>query len=152
MTDADREAIAEAIRQTNAEMLRAGEAIDFEAMMAYWARDPLEYFVGREAMMVNRLRILPTREVIEETYRPVLQGGRGTRYTVMDEYVAVLSPELAVHVAETHYSVADTLGDYGPEYPMTSSTVWVLEDGAWKILHYHQSWSADQPVSEESGR
>lgn len=149
MTQAEREAIAEELHQLNLQLNQLGEANDVEGMMEHWVADPSAYFVGEPASFLQSIRLLNTKDDIRAFFTPMTQTRASTNFTVLSDHVAVLSPTLAVQVLEQKYSITDTLGNTGPEFPETATTVWVKEDGAWKMLHFHQSWS-NTPI-EESG-
>jgi hypothetical protein len=67
---------------------------------------------------------------------------------VNKDYIAVMSRDHVVYVTEGSYSITNLEGETGPEYPWTSTAVWVNKEGEWKILHYHQSWS-NTPIKTE---
>ena len=52
-------------------------------------------------------------------------------------FVTVLSPGAALLVSEGETEII--AGDRTVTQPFVQSSVWVLRDGAWKILHAHQS-------------
>jgi uncharacterized protein (TIGR02246 family) len=141
MTEADRQAIADELHQLNLALNEMGETGDVDGMVAYWVEDPSAYFVGDPALFLQSIRLLPTKDAMREFFAPMQASRSGTKFTVLKDHVAVLSPDLAVQVVEHTFSVIDTLGNAGPEYPQTSTAVWVRENGEWKMLHFHQSWS-----------
>jgi len=143
LTDADRQTIAQTIRASNAGLFATGATNDLEAGMAFWVSDPQAYFVGDEALFLNRIVPLRTKAEIREVFGPALENRNATTYEMVRDHVAVLSLNHAVHVYEAKYAVTDTLGNTGNQYPMTATTIWVRENGEWKILHYHQSWSTE---------
>ena len=148
MTEADREGIAQEIRQVvqeGFEMVAAND--DFEGMMASWSGDPSAYFVGEPAMYLNRLVLLTDVEAINAYWEPSIQTRSGTNMIPSQEHVAVLSPDIALHVFKGDWSVLDLEGNVSSEGPITVTTLFVREDGEWKQLHYHQSW--DRAVEED---
>ena len=145
MTDADRQTIAEELRQLSLLLNEFGAENDMDGILQLWVEDPGAYFVGEQAVFLQSVRLLPTKDAMMEFFTPMQTSRGGTRFTVLNDYVAVLSSDLAIQVLEQKYSVIDTLGIAGPEYPESATTVWVREGVDWKILHFHQSWS-DEPI------
>ena len=62
--------------------------------------------------------------------------------------MAVLSPTTAVDVTEFTYVVTRPGGSSKP-IPALATSTWVLTDGDWKILQYHQSEPIPACVSLE---
>jgi hypothetical protein len=58
-------------------------------------------------------------------------------YRWKQQHVTVLSPETALLVSDGESVVTTDSGSF--TQPFVQTTVWVLRDGAWKILHAHQS-------------
>ena len=150
MTVGERQAIADELHQLNLQLNRLGETNDLEGMLEYWVADPSAYFVGDPASFLQGVRLLHSKAEIQEFFGPMQRARSSTNLSVLNDHVAVLSPTLAIQVLEQKYSVTDTLGNTGPEYPETATTVWVKEDGAWKMLHFHQSWSTT-PIETSGG-
>jgi len=143
LTDAQRQEVADVIKQKTQEMLSLTKSEDFDKGMAFWNEDGDPSWVGNSGVMVHMTEILPTKESIETSFRPMTQSRTSTNYKINHEYVAVLSLTHAVHVYEGTFSVTDNDGNTGEEYPITATTVWILKDGEWKILHFHQSWRTE---------
>ena len=147
-TDADRQAIASEIERLSSEMWALGEPEQFPEMLSYWANEPERFFVGDPAVFVQQMNILPDMDRV----RSFGEGFVGTRTSTNIEpqtsYVAVLSPEVAIQVSQTHWSITDNDGETGPTYPMAATTLWVLEDGSWKVAHHNQGWTFDAVEGE----
>ena len=141
LTDEERQAIASEIHQVTLDDIAAAEQNNFEALMAGYVNDPSAYFVGDPAMYLNRLTVLSDINAIREYWEPAMTTRSATNVSIVNEYIAVLSADHAVQVYEANWSVADTLGNITSEGPMTATTVWIRQNGDWKVLHYHQSWS-----------
>ena len=146
-TSADKAAIVAELDARTQELNALGTANDQEAMMAYYVADPTAYFVGEPAMYLHSLRLLPDNGAIQEFFAPMAESRQGTTFEPQKEYTAVLSPTLAIRVAEVHWFITNNDGEVGNTFPLTSTTVWVKEAGAWKILHYHHHWTTT-PVGE----
>lgn len=151
MTGEQRQAIAAEIRQINQEFFDLNMLMDEEKYnkgLTFWADSDDPAWMGNPAIFVNRTSIITTNEAFDEFWRPLI-GTRGiTNFTMGTDCVAVLSPDLAIHVYDAKYSITNLEGETGPEYPMTATSVFVKKDGEWKILHHHQSWS-ETPIETE---
>lgn len=152
LTAAERQAIADELHELNLELNRLGEANDVEGMLEHWVADPSEYFVGQQASFLQSTRLLHTKQDIRDFFTPMQTSRSRTNFTTLSDHVAVLAPNLAVQILEQKYSVTDTLGNTGPEYPEMATTVWVKEAGEWKMLHFHQSWSSTPIEAASSGQ
>jgi ketosteroid isomerase-like protein len=141
LTDADKAAIVDELDALTQELNALGTANDQEAMNAYYVTDPTAYFVGEPAMYLHGMRLLPDNEAIREQFAPMAESRQGTTFEPQKEYTAVLSPTLAIRVAEVHWFITNNDGEVGDTFPLASTTVWVKEGEAWKILHYHHTWS-----------
>lgn len=150
-TDADRQAIASEIERLSGEMLELTGPEDFEAQLAYWSPSAESYFVTEPALLAQGVRIITTMQSLREFFDPAGWNRQSTNFTVLATRVAVPSPVNAVQVLEGHYSVTNMEGETGPEYPWSATAVWVKEDGGWKLLHFHQSWTNTPIESETEG-
>ena len=151
LTDVQRQEIAAEIRQIEQELFDMNTLLDEENYnkgMSYWADSDTPEWMGNPAIFVNRTKIITTNEALDEYFRPSIGTRGGTNFTLGTDSVAVLSPDLAIHVYDAKYSITNLEGETGPEYPMAATAVFVKKDGEWKILHYHQSWSST-PVEAE---
>ncbi|MBT8397628.1 MAG: SnoaL-like domain-containing protein [Gemmatimonadetes bacterium] len=148
-TDADRQAIAGEIESLGVDMLALGSVQDHDAMLAFWSTEADSYFSSEPAVFAQGVQILSTMQEFREYFDPSGWNRQSTNFTVLSNRVAVLSPESAVQVVGGSYSVTDTEGETGPEYPMSMTGVWVKEGTTWKVVHWHQSWT-DTPIEEET--
>ena len=142
-TDADRQAIVDEINRLTAEVNALGEPEQFEEFMAYWAQGAENLFLGEPALWVQGVGIVPTFDALASWAEGFVGARQSTNFFIQDGHVAVLSPTAAMHVGRYHWNITGNDGGIGPTYPLASTTVWVKEDGAWKIAHYHQSWTFD---------
>ena len=128
---ADSKSIEEAVLAVSAEMTTAGEAVDADRLFSHM----LETDKGS---VIQGGQLLATRQEALERVRANLRGIRAIQYHWTRQYVTVLSPEIAVLVAEGE-STATT--DAGATFgtPFAQTIVFVLRDGRWKAIHAHQS-------------
>jgi ketosteroid isomerase-like protein len=150
-TDADRQAIATELERLNGEFLKLNRPEDTDASFAMWSPVADSYFVTEPALFAQSFRIIAGMQDLREFFDPSNWNRQSTNITALSTSVAVLSPESAVHVTAGHYSITNMEGETGPEYPMSMTGVWVKEDGGWKLVHWHQSWSTTPIESGTEG-
>ena len=148
-TEADQQGIASEIERLSGEMLELTGPEDMEAHLAYWSSSAESYFVNEPALFAQGVRVIVTMEALRDFFDPSAWNRQRTNFTVLASSVAVPSPVSAIQVMEGHFSVTDVEGETGPEYPWSATAAWVKEDGAWKLLHFHQSWT-DTPMESET--
>ena len=142
LTDAQRQAIANEIRQIYQDMMERAKNINEETFnkgleMVVESND--ESWLGNPAIWVSRLQIIPTKEEMDKLWRPIIGRRASDEREMMDDYVAVLSPNHAIHVLKAKSILTSREGNI-IENLMTATTVYVKRNGEWKILHYHQSF------------
>lgn len=151
MTDMERQEIADIIKQKNQESLALNQSMDegvYDKWMAFWLDTDDASWLGNPGAFVQGIRVIPTLEAMEKYFKPMLKSRSSTNFTVNKDYISVMSRDHTVSVLEGSFSVTNLEGETGPEYPWTSTAVWVKKDGEWKILHLHQSWS-NTPIKTE---
>ena len=131
LSGAARAAIERAVLEANAGATRAGESRDVDALFGYML-DTDKGSVAQNGV------ILRTREEARAQVRRGMQGIRSIEYRWRNQYVTVLSPSIALLVAEGE-TTATT--DDGSTFttPFAQTDVFVLTEGQWKILHAHRS-------------
>ena len=150
-TEADRQAIADEVLRLTQETYELGRPEDFETSMAYWAEGTDAFFVGEPAVFAQGVRVINSKEDMVRFFGGFVGTRTSTNFDPQASYAAVLSPDVAVTVTEQHWNITDTLGVTGSTFPLSSTTVWVKEDGAWKIMHHHQSWTNNAIEEEGEG-
>ncbi len=141
MTDAERETIANEIRTTaEASLVPLNEPQDVEAALSFFVQAAADYFVGDATVGVFNLTIDDGSESFREGSRSLGEGRLGTRFEVTDNRVAVLSRDHAFQVVSADYAVTDLGGVTQTGFKMVQTTVWVRENGEWKIIHFHNSF------------
>jgi len=129
---ADRQrAIEQAILDVHAEMKKAAENLEVEALYSY----VLDTIPGP---IIEDGRLTRTRQEAFESTRQDFQGITGLSYTYARKHVTVLSPTTALWVAEGTGDV--TLSDgRNISAPFAETIVFVEKDGKWRVLHAHRS-------------
>ncbi len=141
LTEEQRAAIVAAVGEATAGWIDAVENVDLDAWLAYWHPEGQSYYVDDPAMFLNRMTVVPTVEAMREYWQQAFTVRTAQDIVVEEEYPAVISADAVLHVARGTYTVTDTTGTTEPA-PISWTTLWVLHNGQWKILHYHQSWDS----------
>jgi len=147
MTDAQRQEVAKEIRMRVDEWRQLGKDMNensFNKAMEFYLETSDESWMGKPALFVNRLQIIPTKEAFDKLWRPIMGKRQSEVQESIDDYIAVLSPYHAVYF----YKGKDVIASAGgkTENLIAATVVFVKKSGLWKILHYHQSW---EPVPKE---
>jgi len=140
-TPADREAVAEEVRQASEAWIDAWARNDIDAAMAALVHDLDAYYVGDPGMFLNNLAFVPDAEGVEVGFASAREDRSATGIFPSEESIAVLSRDHAVQVWVAEWNVTDAQGVTTPNYPLTASLVWVRQDGIWRILHWHHTWN-----------
>jgi hypothetical protein len=141
LTAEKRTEIAQAIKKRNQELLNSWakeNAID-EWMSFYVSDNHESWAIGGSKLSLDASQEYKTEQNIRSTFTSML-ADRTTNVKLLDEHVAVLSSTSALHFSDFTFTVTRA-GETSESQKATATTAWVLDDGKWKILHYHQSWS-----------
>ncbi len=130
-TTAPQESVEAAIRGVHEEMRAAAGRLDANALYAYVADTDTP-------PIIENGRLEPTRASALQSTAAGFRGVTHIAYAYTREDITVLSPETALWVGQG--SATATLAD-GREIvaPFAETIVFVLRDGAWKVLHAHRS-------------
>jgi uncharacterized protein (TIGR02246 family) len=128
---ADVKSIEEAVLAVNAEMTKAGEALDADRLFSYMLETDKGSVTQNGVLMASRQEAL-------ERVRANLRGLAKIQYQWSRHYVSVLSPEVAVLTAEGQSTATTAAGDTFTT-PFVQTVVFVLKGGAWRAIHAHQS-------------
>ena len=122
-------AIEKAILAANAQVTQAAESRDAARLFSFLVDTNKGSIIQDGILSLTpadaRARVEPGMQRLVVTYR------------WKQQHVTVLSPEAALLVSDGETIVATESGTR--TQPFVQTTVWVLRDGAWKILHAHQS-------------
>ena len=130
-TRADGKSVEEAVLAVHAEMTRAGEAVDADRLFSYMLDTD-------KGSVIQNGAILATRQEALERVRGNLRGIKSIQYRWQRQDVTVLSPGVALLVAEGE-SVVTTASGNTFTAPFAQTVVFVLRAGGWKAIHAHQS-------------
>jgi len=124
--------IEKAILKVHSDMMKAGENQDANALFSH----VLDQCKG---VIVQNGRIMMTRQEALDATRQGLQGLKDISYKYKQKHITVISPTVALWVADGTTSA--TIIDDGREInvPFAETIIFVLRDGQWKVLHSHRS-------------
>lgn len=127
----DTAAIEKAVLAVHAEMAEAEKALDAEKFFSYIP----DFDKG---LVIQDGTVFKTRQEALDTVKAGFQGISGVKRMYDQTYVTVISPEAALLTARGTSSV--TLSDGRIlNGPFAVSSLFVLRDGQWKLLHGHYS-------------
>jgi hypothetical protein len=150
-TDADRQAIAAEIERLTLEMNQLGRTEDMQEFFNYLSPSADSYFAGEPAILAFGTTVYPSMQAVREFMDPSNWSRQSTNYTLESSKVAVLSPEHAVQVTEQFYTVTNAEGVTGSRMREVATKVWSKEEGQWKMIHMHLSWTTAPVEGEAEG-
>ncbi len=127
----DKAAIEKAVLKVHAEMAKAEKDLDPETFFSY-VLDFDNGLIMQDGLVFNTRR--EALDAVKTGFQRVTQVERNYERTE----VTVLSPEAALVTAKGYSTVTLTDGRAFTN-PFAASTIFVLRDGQWKLLHGHYS-------------
>ena len=123
--------LEQAVLTTNAEMARAGEAVDAERMFNFMLDTD-------KGSVIQNGEFLATRGEALQRVKANLRGISKIEYHWKRQHVTALAADVALLTAEG-VSVATTTEGQVVTTPFAQTVVFVMREGHWKALHAHQS-------------
>jgi uncharacterized protein (TIGR02246 family) len=124
-------AIEKAILEVHAKMKKAAENRDADALYDF-------VLDTDKGVIIEDGRLLRTRKEALDSTRQGLQGITDLSYTYNQKHITVISPTVALWVADGTSSV--TINDGRKiSVPFAETIIFVQRDGQWKVLHAHRS-------------
>jgi len=124
--------IEKAILKVHSEMMKAGENRDAEALFSH----VLEMNKG---VIIQDGVISTTRREALDTTKQGLQGLKDISYKYNHKYISVISPTVALWVADGTTSATVIEGGLEINVFFAESIIFVKKDGQWKVFHAHRS-------------
>ncbi len=131
MSAAERAAVEKSILETIARMTEAAEAQDIDRLFGFMLD------TDRGSVIQNGRVLLTRTEALEQTKKN-MSGISSIQYRWKQHHVTVVSPKVALLIAEGESSATTDQGQLFTA-PFAQTVVFVLTDGRWKALHAHQS-------------
>ena len=126
--------IETAVLRTSAQMTEAGQALDADRLFSFMLE-------SSKGSVIQNGVIALTREQALDQVRRGFRGLSKIEYRWKQQLVSVLSPTIAILIAEGESTATTKQGDTIVT-PFAQTNVFVLTDGRWKVLHAHHSSSA----------
>ncbi len=145
LTDIQRQKTADAIRQRTQEWSNSFKEFNNETVDKYldfFVESDGIYWTNNPALYVINLTILPTKEKMEDFFRPAVDKYKD--YTqdieIVKDYIAILSEDKAIHVLNVNTLMTDTEGNIFNNETGIVTFVYVRINDVWKVLHSHISY------------
>ena len=130
LTEEQTAAIQKAVLKSHKEMIKAMEKLDVEKFF----ESIIDSGMGT---IIQDGRIMSYKESLDRTKKRA-EGTKKIKYEFSKEIVKVLSPETAIFIGKGKSTVTRDTGEvFNNNFAVTS--VFVLKDGQWKIVHGHTS-------------
>ena len=122
--------VEKAVLAANAQATRAAEVRDLDRLFSFMLDTDKGSIVQNGALSL-------TPQEAKAKLEPVFRAPIQVAYRWKQQHVTVLSPSTVLLVSEGETVVTSASGS--TTVPFVQTTIWVLRDGQWKILHAHQS-------------
>lgn len=130
MSEAQRAAIADTVTSLTRAMIDAANRVDAEATFQRFAS-------GSEGVHMN-MGVRYSRDSLIAMYRPIFNGLERQQIEPGTPTVTVLGPDAAVLSVASRFSATPKTGPQIAS-PFAWTLVWARRDGAWSLVHSHES-------------
>jgi hypothetical protein len=127
----DRSAIESAVLACHDQTLAAAEALDLDRLFSFVAETD-------QGSLIKNGTLYLTRDDTIATTRQGFQRIRSIRYAICERHVTILSSASALLVT-TGRTNATTEDGQMLSVPYAQTIVFVLQNGAWRVVHMHSS-------------
>ena len=124
--------IEQDILKVHVEMVKAAENSDPEGLFNH-------VIDGCKGVIVQDGRITMTRQEALDATKQGLAGLRDISYTFNNKHITVISPTLAVWVADGTTSATVIEDGRQLNISFAETIIFTLKDGQWKVFHAHRS-------------
>ncbi len=131
MSAAEQAVVEKAILETSAQMTEAAEAREIDRLFGFMLD------TDRGSIIQNGRVLLTRKEALEQT-KTNMTGISSIQYRWRQQHVMVVSPTVALLIAEGESSATTEQGQSFTA-PFAQTVVFVLVDGHWRAIHAHQS-------------
>jgi uncharacterized protein (TIGR02246 family) len=140
LTDQQKAALADSVSSLHAEMWQPWLAADIDQGMSYFLNSPDLGWAWDGEVRYGY-------DNIDAWFRPIMAGVTSQEFTVADRRTVVLARDVVCVMEHGTITATDTAGVTGPAMPFALTTIWVRQDGEWKVNLAHESTPA--PPSNE---
>jgi ketosteroid isomerase-like protein len=142
LTEEQKAAIADEVNAlVDGEWIASTDPVDFEKLMSL-VHNTDEAVLAFNGGTVHSYATM--RSVFGEHFSTISREPA----TITDSMTVVLAPDVVYVIRAGTFVSIDTALNSGPLTPFTQTLLWVLEDGAWKVLFGHVSHGP--PVAAET--
>ena len=131
LKESERIQIENAVNQTFDNLIKAAKEADVEKLFSYFAETD-------KGALVRDGVLLQTKHDAYESYKRGFEGILKIEYDMTQKYITIISTDVVLLVTAGN-SVATTKSGQVFSTPMAQTLVFVLKNGAWKVLHAHNS-------------
>ena len=125
-------AIEKEILKVHHKMIKAAENSDPEELFSY-------VLDGCKGVIVQDGRIVMTRQEALDATKQGLKGLKNISYTFNNKHITLISPTLALWVADGTTSVTIVEDGRQLNFSFAETIIFTLKDGQWKVFHAHRS-------------
>jgi ketosteroid isomerase-like protein len=115
----------------NTESLQKTMSFSDENLDKAWLTDP--------ALVALDVNIFKTRADMQSFWGMAIGSRISTNITMLEDHFAVLSKDQVIEVNKADYTITGKDSITSGPFTMVHTIVWVNVNGAWKMLHIHQS-------------
>lgn len=144
LTDAERTALADSVKQMMGEFFAVLDARDVQKMWTY-------YVPGEELTTAENGMFYPSRDSIERAANAFWGSLRSADFTDDANRVQVLGRDVVIYTSQWHGAVTDTTGKTMEMRGAWSSVLQRRPEG-WKIVQEHGSAPVPPPAPTPQGR
>lgn len=132
LTDAERQAITKEIQARTQFWYTAANELDADKGMKVHLPDPDFMAATQGTIWRNQAECL-------KVIRPYMARLKAQRIQYDENYIRVLSPDIAIQACLGSVTTTDTTGVISAPVPYALTAVWGKRDGQWYVLQFHQS-------------
>jgi len=137
LTEAQRTAIADSVRQADDQLFAALNAKDVQRMMSF-------YVPGDDVISADAGMIYPSRDSLEKSSRAFWSSLKSVSIARDQQRIAVLAPKAVVVTETWHGTFTDSAGK-SMDTKGAYTVVWERRDDGWKILAENNSYPMPAP-------
>ena len=124
--------IEKEILKVHAEMFKAAENSDADGLFNYVIDEC-------KGVIIQDGRIIMTRQEALDATKQGLKGLNDISYTFNNKHITLISPTLALWVADGTTSVTIVEDGRQLNFSFAETIIFTLKDGQWKVFHAHRS-------------
>ena len=132
LTEEQKAAIAAEVNALHTESMNAWEHAEFDRGMSYFRNSP-------EFIIANDGNLFVGYDVAYDAFQPAFDNIEGQTFRTIESHTTVLAPNVVSVMYKGTWIEHYTTGEDGPETTFAFNTIWVRQNGDWKVNFAHQS-------------